>query len=304
MVMAEAPGTTRTNWGRWGDDDERGALNLITPETVLEAVRSVRTGKVYSLALPIQREGVPILDYRGAPQRLTLMNQADPGMFSAFGAPPDVGANEDVLVMASHSITHMDALCHVFAGGHLYNGHPADSFRTHTGAPVCGIDKVGAVAGRAVVLDLPGHFGVEWLEHGYTITGDDLEACAARQGVEVRPGDILLVRTGYVDFFATLAGATPPFQQAGIGYDAVEFVADHDVAVVGSDNSAVEVIPFDRGVFLGIHIELLVKLGVHLIEHLRLTELALDGVGECLFVAGPLRITGGTGSPVNPVAIA
>lgn len=302
--MATAPEGDRSNWGRWGTDDERGALNLIDAAAVLGAARTVRAGKVYSLALPIQREGVPILDYRGAPQRLTLMNQADPGMFSAFGAPPDVGANEDVLIMASHSITHIDALCHVFAGGHLYNGHPADSFRTHTGAPVCGIEKVGAIVGRAVVLDLPGYFGVDWLEHGYTITATDLEGCARHQGVEVRAGDILLIRTGYVEFFATLEGAPAPFAQAGIGYDAVDFVADHDVAVVGADNSAVEVIPFDRGVFLGVHIELLVKLGVHLVEHLRLGHLAADGVGECLFVAAPLPVKGATGSPLNPVAIA
>lgn len=302
--MATAGEGTRSNWGRWGVHDERGALNLISSEAVVDAARTVRTGRVYSLALPIQREGVPILDYRGAPQRLTLMNQADPGMFSAFGAPPDVGANEDVLIMASHTITHIDALCHVHAGGHLYNGHPADSFRTHTGAQFCGIDRVGAIAARAVMLDLPGHFGVDWLDQGYTITGADLDECARRQGVEVRPGDALLIRTGYVDYYATLDGSPAPFAQAGIGFDAVDFVADHDVAVVGADNSAVEVIPFDRGVFLGVHIELLVKLGVHLIEHLRLAELAADRVYECLFVAAPLPVKGATGSPLNPVAIA
>ncbi|MER3453427.1 MAG: cyclase family protein, partial [Acidimicrobiia bacterium] len=169
--MATTSEGARTNWGRWGERDERGALNLLTPEAVLAGVRSVRRGKVYGLSLPIQQQGVPILEYRGAPRRLTLMNQADPGMFAAFGAPADVGANEDMLIMASHSITHMDALCHVFAGGYIYNAHPADSFRTHTGAPVCGIDKVGAVAGRGVLLDLPRHFGVDWLELGYTITG-------------------------------------------------------------------------------------------------------------------------------------
>lgn len=302
--MARGRENHRTNWGRWGPDDERGALNLIDAATVLGATRTVRAGKVYSLALPIQRDGVPIIEYRGAPQRLTLMNQGDPGMFSAFGAPPDVGANEDVLIMASHSITHMDALCHVFAGGHLYNGHRAESFRTHTGALVCGIDKVGAVVGRAVVLDLPGYFGVDWLDHGYTITAADLDGCARRQEVEVQAGDVLLIRTGYAEFFATLEGRPAPFAQAGIGLDAVEFIADHDVAVVGADNSAVEVIPFDRGRFLGVHIELLVNLGVHLIEHLRLRDLAADRVRACLFVAAPLPVKGATGSPVNPIAIA
>src|SRR5271156_5669298 len=142
---------TPTNWGRWGKDDERGTLNLLTPETTMAALKACRTGVVYSLGLPIQRQGSgPIFDYRGAPQRLTLMNQADPGQFAPFGAPTDVGANEDVLVLASHTLTHMDALSHVFAAGTLYNGFPVDAVRTNAGSPKCGIDKVGGVVGRAV----------------------------------------------------------------------------------------------------------------------------------------------------------
>jgi kynurenine formamidase len=292
-----------TNWGRWGTDDERGTLNLLTPEVVLAATKVCRTGKMYHLGLPVQREGMPIIDYRGAPQRLTLMNQADPGMFTSYGATPDVGANEDVLVMASHTITHMDALCHVFAAGTVYNGFPADAFRTHTGAPHCGIDKVLGIAGRAILLDLPRHAGVDWLEPGHIIGSDELAACAAAQGIEPRAGDILLIRTGYLDQFFALAGAEAPAGQPGIGLGAVEFIRDHDFAAVGSDNSAVEVIPFDENKFLGVHIELLIKLGVPLIEHLRLSELAADGTHESLLIVGPLLVTGATGSPVNPIAI-
>ena len=299
-VSAEQKGA---NWGRWGEDDERGTLNLLTPEVVLAATRVCRTGKVYHLGLPVQREGMPILDYRGAPQRLTLMNQADPGMFTVYGAPPDVGTNEDVLVMASHTITHMDALCHVFAGGTIYNGFGADSFRTNSGAPHCGIDKVRGIAGRAVLLDLPRKAGVGWLEPGQVITGQDLADCAAAQDVHVRRGDILLVRTGYLDYFFSLGGAQAPFAQPGIGLSAVEYIRDNDIAAVGADNAAVEVIPFDDNRFLAVHIELLVRLGVPLIEHLQLSELAADGVKESLLVVAPLLVTGATGSPVNPIAI-
>ena len=299
-VSAEQKGA---NWGRWGHEDERGTLNLLTPEVVLAATRVCRTGKVYHLGLPVQREGMPILDYRGAPQRLTLMNQADPGMFTMYGAPADVGVNEDILVMASHTITHMDALCHVYAGGAIYNGFPADSFRTNSGAPHCGIDKVRGIAGRAVLLDLPRKAGADWLEPGQVITGDDLDACAGDQGVEVRAGDILLVRTGYLDYFFSLNGAPPPFAQPGIGLSAVDYVRDNDIAAVGADNAAVEVIPFDDNRFLGVHMELLLRLGVPLIEHLQLRDLAADGVSEALLIVAPLLVTGATGSPVNPVAI-
>jgi kynurenine formamidase len=91
--------------------------------------------------------------------------------------------------------------------------------------------------------------------------------------------------------------------QAGLGFDAVDFIRDHDISVVGSDNSAIEPVPFDRGIFLGVHIELLIKLGVHLLEHVNLVGLSADQVTECLFVVAPLPVTGASGSPINPIAI-
>ncbi len=288
------------NWGRWGADDERGTLNLITPDAVLAATRVCTTGKVYSLALPIQREGVPIFDYRGAPQRLTLSNASDGDRYADFGAPSGLGANEDVLVLASHSITHMDALCHVFAGGEMYNGFPATSFTANGGASRLDVTRTGSFAGRGVMLDLPRHQGVGWLAPGQVIDADQLEACRAAQGVELRSGDILVVRTGWLDLFATgQAGDAQP----GLGKDAVSFIDDHDIAAVGADNAAVECIPFDGNEFLAVHIELLVKRGVTLLEHLALRELAADGCTEFLLVVGGLTVTGAAGSPINPIAI-
>ncbi|MFM8304823.1 MAG: cyclase family protein [Actinomycetota bacterium] len=293
------------NWGRWGDDDERGALNLITPAAVLGAAQVCRTGKVYNLGLPVARAGTPVLPHRGVPQRLTLTSQTDAGMHAAYGANPGVGANEDVLVIAAHNGTHMDALCHVFADETFYNGRSAHGFTSHDGAPFCGIEKTGGFAGRAVLLDVARTKGVDWLEPGYNVTADDLEEARVAAGVTLGSGDILLVRTGWLDLFAdaTARFEEPPFLQPGLGATTVEYVADHDLAVVGADNAAVEVIPFD-GEFLSLHIELLVKRGITLLEHLVLTPLAQDGVTECLLVVAPLLVTGGTGSPVNPIAIA
>ena len=104
-------------------------------------------------------------------------------MYEIYGAPDGLGANEDVLVIASHNGTHMDALSHVFSDGKLYNGFPSSSFASHTGADRCGIEKSGGFATGAVVLDLAKHFGVPWLEPGHPITGDELEACRAAQGL-------------------------------------------------------------------------------------------------------------------------
>ena len=288
------------NWGRWGTDDERGTLNLLTPERVLAATQACKTGKVYSLSLPIQPHGVPIFDHRGAPRRYSLTSASDPDQFPGMGAAPGVGANEDMLVFASHSITHMDALSHIYTEDGIYNGFPRDEFSTQGGAPHCDIRATGTFAGRGILLDLARHQGVDWLEPGQVIDRAQLEACADAQGTEVRAGDILLVRTGWLDLFAA---GTEDFRQPGLGVDAVSFVDDHEIAAVGADNGAIECIPFDGNVFLAVHIELLVKRGVTLLEHLRLSELAADGCHEFLFSVGALPVTGAAGSPVNPVAI-
>jgi kynurenine formamidase len=291
---------TGRNWGRWGDDDERGTLNLLTPEAVLAATQVCRTGKVYSLALPVQREGVPIFDYRGAPQRLSLTSNTDNDRYEEFGAPEGLGSNEDVLVLASHSITHMDALSHVFAEGKMYNNFGAEEFTTAKGAQHLDVAQTASFAGRGVLLDLPRHQGVDWLEPGQVIDAAQLEACRDAQGIELRSGDILLVRTGWLDRFATGAEG---FAQPGLGKDAVSFVDDHDISVVGADNAAIECIPFDDGEFLSVHIELLVNRGVTLLEHLFLSELAADGCHEFLLAVGGLKVTGAAGSPINPIAI-
>jgi len=297
---------SRSNWGRWGADDERGALNLLTDDAVRRGVASVRRGKVYGLGLPIDEHSAPVLPGRGEPRRLTLTCDSDDERYQSLGAPPGVGGNQDVLLLASHHGTHLDALSHVFAGHEMYNGHRSSTFKAFSGAARLGVEKLGVFAGRAVLLDVAGHLGLPWLPPGHVVTRAELEACAAAAGVEVRAGDILLVRTGWLDWWrqADATERATAGGQPGIGLDAVTFIRDHDIAAVGADNSAVEVMPWDGGTFLAVHIELLVQLGVPLLEHLDLSELAADGVAECLLCVSPLPVTGAAGSPVNPVAIA
>lgn len=292
----------RASGGRYGPDDERGALNLITADRVLEAAGRCRTGKVYSLAIPIGRRATPKVAGRPDPQRLTLTGPGDEAHFERFGAPAGVGSNEDVLVLPSHAGTHLDALSHVYADGAIYNGFAAATFTPRSGASRCGIERTGTIAARAVLLDLAGHLGVEHLEPGHVVTSDELEACRAAQGSELVGGDAVLVRTGFLE--ANLGpGRLADYPQPGLGLDAVAFVDAHDVSVVGADNAAVEVLPFDEARYLGVHIELLVRRGVPLVEHLWLAELAADRCYESLLVIGALPVAGATGSPVNPVAI-
>ncbi|MCI0769205.1 MAG: cyclase family protein [Chloroflexi bacterium] len=289
------------NWGRWGAEDERGALNLLTPDVVKAASGAIKTGKVYSLSLPIQREGIPLVGYRSAPLRLTMLNTSDKAMFEAYGAK-GTGANEDYYAMPSHTATHMDALCHVYHDDTIYNGFPADSAKTHTGAERCGIEKARHIVGRAVLLDMAAYLRVERVEPPRIFTGADLLGCADSQGVEIRSGDILLIRTGWLQTFFE-----DPERwnqgQPGIGKDACKLIAERDIAAVGADNIAVEAIPFDDNEFLAVHILLLRNLGVPLLELLTLDEMAADKAYESLLVVAPLMVTGGMGSPINPIAI-
>ncbi|QMU21004.1 cyclase family protein [Gordonia rubripertincta] len=293
--------TRKSNWGRWGEADELGALNLLTPERVLTALRLPKTGKTYSLSIPIQRSGVPNLEYRGIPQRLTLTNHQDEAMARAAGGAPGVGANEDQLVMPSHTSTHMDALCHVYADNKIYNGYPADQVTPYSGAAKCSIDKVGGIAGRGVLIDVAAAKGVDLLEPGYVITVADLQAALDAQGVDLQTGDLVLIRTGWLEDYLANQGEMMP--QPGIGLEAAAFLAEKDVALVGSDNAAIEPIPFDQNVYLGGHIILLVEHGIYLVENMNLAELAADKCYEFLLTIGALKITGGTASPVTPVAI-
>ncbi|HQV58390.1 MAG TPA: cyclase family protein [Ilumatobacteraceae bacterium] len=298
------------NWGRWGDDDERGALNLLTPDVIKAAAASITTGKVYSLGIPIQGHGVPLMDYRGTPMRLTLQDGTDDGIYAVYGCHEGTGAHEDVLVMASHTTSHMDALVHVYGDYKHYNDVDFNTMTALGGAKKLGIDKVGGLASRGVLLDMVRYFaddngGNDWVTLGRNITGADLEGAAKAQGVEVRAGDIVMIRTGYLQFWwDNMAKGTPqPFEQAGIGLDAAAWLADKDVVAVASDNAAVEVIPFENNDFITVHKELLVKAGIYLLEFINLVEPAADENYEGIFAVGPLKVTGATGSPVNPIFI-
>ncbi|GAB2825810.1 cyclase family protein [Streptomyces chlorus] len=293
--------TRKTNWGRWGDSDERGTLNLLTPELVLAALRLPKTGKTYSLSIPIQRSGVPNLEYRGTPQRLTLTNHDDEAMARANGGAPGVGANEDQLILPSHTSTHLDALCHAYADDKIYNGYPADQMTPYSGAAKCSIDKVGGIVGRGVLVDVAASKGVDRLEPGYVITPADLQEALDQQEVALQPGDLVLIRTGWLEAF--MAGRVDIMPQPGIGLEAAAFLAEKDPAIIGSDNSAIESIPFDQHVYLGGHIILLVEHGIHLLENMNLAELAADRCFDFLLSIGALKITGATASPVTPVAI-
>ena len=284
-----------SNWGRWGDDDEKGTLNLIDDAAVQRGVDSVRTRQRLTLGIPLDDKGPQLGFVKGRVNPLRTM--------IAINEP----WNDDVVTMALQAGTHWDALAHMSHEGSLYNGFPADTVTAH-GASRCGIDKVGSIVSRGILLDVARAKGVDRLEGGAVVTGEDLDAAAELAKVTPAPGDVVLIRTGQIQVFH--AGDRPryPFPSAGPGMSAAEWTHAHDVAAVATDTFAFEVYPGeDPEVLFPVHLIDLVDLGLLQGQNWDLEALgaacADDGDYTFLLDATPQPFTGGLGSPVNPVVI-
>ena len=285
--MSERPG----NWGKWGDEDQRGTLNYITPEVTAAAAKLARTGRVYPLSIPLRAEA-PIWPGRHQNWHVAMHRNTQ---------GPGPGGAEDIIMIHTHGTTHMDALCHVFRDGTLYNGWNAAEHVTSRGATRNSIDNVGAIVTRGVLLDVAAHRGVPHLPAGEVITPDELEAVAKAEGVEIRSGDALLIRTGWLATWERDADAFNR-SQPGPSIEAARWAGRKEMAVIAADNSAVEAFPVADG--LPVHQEFLRDQGGYLMELLDLDALARDRVYESMFVVAPLRLWRGLGSPITPVAIA
>lgn len=295
-----------SNRGRWGDDDERGTLNLLTPEAVQRGLRAARQGKVFSLAIPFDEDGpqTGAIPGRDNPVREMLM------VNTAFtGDPTDFCTSDDKVAMGVQAATHWDALAHVSYEGRLYNDVPADTVGP-TGATRLGIDRFGPVVGRGVLADVARAHGVDHFDGAHAITGDDLDAAVALAGgdLTVEPGDILLVRTGQMHWLREGDRDRFGHPTPGLSTQSVEWLRDHDVAAVATDTLAFEVFPGeDPAVLLPVHLLHLVDMGLVQGQLWALDELAADCAadGQCdfLLTATPLPLTRALGGPVAPTAV-
>jgi len=283
-------------WGRWGPDDEAGALNLIGPDEVRAAAALVRSGRVVRLGLELGPATV-VPPHRKRVERLMSRDGGD----YAAGArrPGGFQFAEEVWSFAAHSGTHIDALSHAWYDDHLYNGFPGTGTRTTTGARRCGAEKLRPIVTRGLLLDIAPGTALP----ANTVVGEaDLQAAAGRAELTLRPGDVVLVRTGWMSSTGTDA-AVYNDHEPGIDVDAARWLAESDVAAVGADNYAVEVQPAPNGETFPVHQLLLRDCGIPLIENVVLDELAATGVTEFCYIAAPLPLVGGTAGPVCPLAI-
>jgi kynurenine formamidase len=294
------------NWDRWGADDERGALNYITPQHRVAAAATVTLGTTVSLGNDITTQPTPETP---SPAHHHMLASGD-----ALGASgvPGYEATQDYVGTAVHGlgITHIDALCHMFVRGEMYGGRPASMVRS-TGALANTImSAAGGIVGRGVLLDIPAARGVSYLEPTESITVDDLLAAEEAQGVTVGEGDLLVVSTGRDARCAAIGGRLDPFGGglAGLHPRTLPWLHERRVALLGGDGIS-DHMPFTSVADwpFPIHQVGIVGIGLHLIDNMRLDGLAATcaGAGRWAFqlAVAPMRVPGGTGSPVNPIAL-
>jgi kynurenine formamidase len=292
------------NWGRWGDDDEIGTLNLITDDVVKAAAKEIKRGKRLPLGIPMDEHGPQTGAIPGRDNPTHEMIMVDTPL---TGDPSDFTTSDDKLAMGVQSATHWDALAHVSYEGKLYNGVPS-SVITDTGAPRMGIDKIRTIVSRGVLLDVPGAKGVDRLDGGYPLTGDDLDAASDFGKVKVKPGDIVLLRTGQMRWFLEGDRDRYGVPAAGPSLQTVQWFRDHDVAAVATDNITFEVYPPEReDAMLPVHLLHLVDMGMTQGQNWNLEDLAADcaddGRYSFFLDASPLPLTHAVGSPVNPIVV-
>lgn len=298
-------GKELSNWGRWGDDDEVGTLNFITPEKLVSAARLVTSGKTFDLGM----EFGPAGPFRGKglrtnPQHIMTLLPSDVEAVT----PDGMIASDDMIILPLQAATQWDSLAHVGYGGRFYNDAPSGSVNSFRGATRNSFSKANdKLISRGVLLDIARLKGVDELEIGYEITAADLEEAEERQGVRVESGDILCIRTGAYRQY--LQGEIDKFMgdEAGPGLDTCRWLHDREVAAIALDNHACEVRPSPLGLTNPFHEVVLRDLGLMIGEMFNFEELAADsaedGVWEFLLSATGLKITGSVSSAVTPIAL-
>lgn len=313
MHIGELLKNSPRNWGKWGDDDEVGALNYLDTAEVLRGATAIRSGKTFTLAIPMANPaGDPLWPGRQPASRYNVLDRGD---FAAGAGPAIPGGNEyadDIMVIYNQGSSQVDALGHVWYDNELYNGYPAETTaHTLTKASILPIAERGIV-GRGVLIDMARHRGKPSLAKGETFTHEDLLAAAEAQGVEISPRSILVIRTGFIGSFWRDGAAEfyRDFNEPGLVYspELVEWFQRMEIPALVTDTIANEVtVDPNTGISLPLHSALMRNLGVTFSEIMSLDGLAedcaADGQWEFLYVAAPLKVFGGTGSPVNPVVI-
>ena len=299
--------TSLSNWGRWGKNDQKGCLNLITPDKTRQAAGLIKSGLTVSCARPITTEMAPDITYQV--QRFMVDSGEGRNTDTEERRLIRRGAAEFIgMVFHGQTITHIDALSHYSWNAQLYNGQSANLITSREGAQTHSIELAeNGIVTRGVLLDIPRAHGVEWLEPDRPVMPDDLEEAAALQGVNVSEGDILLVRTGNYKKRLTEGAQINGDPATACQVACTPWFKDKGIAMLGTDTSN-DIRPshYDK-ITAPLHTVCLVTLGLWLIDNANLEDLAImcnkTGQYEFMLSLAPLRLHNVTGSPVNPIAM-
>lgn len=310
-LQQEAP----SNWGRWGDDDEIGALNYLDEAQAKRGAAAVRSGRRYMLQVPMTHGDGPVFPGRIPTQHFMAADESAYSSRKAEPMPGGIKASDDVVFMFLQGTTHTDALAHAWYGDQVYGGVSADStVHGHAHADVGALGERGIV-GRGVLLDVGRHLGAgDRLAPDTCVHLDDLEATAEAQNVVIEKRDILILRTGSIARFydEDPDHAWNAMNEPGLCYslDLLNWLHEMEIPAIAADNIAVERVMQDidgETVAIPLHGAMMRDLGIVITEIAWLEDLAddsaADGQYTFLYVAAPLKMEGGTGSPVNPMAI-
>jgi len=304
IVAAPAPGRAQS-WqmppdnarcpSKWGTDDQRGSGNLMKPATVLRAAKLIRTGEVFELGALLSPN--PKEAFINAGRVFNIYTKPSPPI------PNARQVNEELVVTELGQIgTQFDAFAHQMWGDSFYNCFKLGDIGTRSGFKKLGVEHVGALMTRGVLIDVAGLKGVDMLPTSYVITPEDLRAALAKAGQTLEPGDAVIIRTGW----SKLMGQDNQrygTANAGIGIAAAQWLLTQDPMLIAADNCCVEVRPSEQPHSLPVHAMMLIQHGIYLAENLELEALAAAHANEFAFIVQPLKIKGATGSAIAPIAV-
>lgn len=280
---------------KWGAGDQRGSGNMMKPETVLRAAKLIKSGEVFELGAVLSPD--PKEAFINGGRVFNIYTKP------SLPAPNARQENEELVVTELGQIgTQFDAFAHQMWGDSFYNCFKLGEIGTRSGFKKLGVENVGSLMTRGVLIDVAGLKGVDMLPNSYLITADDLQQALAKTNQKIEPGDAVLIRTGWSKLMGKenqRYGSVPP----GIGISAAQWLITQNPMMIAADNCCVEVRPSEPGYSLPVHAMMLIQHGIYLLENLKLDELATARAYEFAFIVEPLKIKGGTGSAVAPVAI-
>ena len=280
---------------KWGADDQRGAANMMKPATVLEAIRLIKTGEVFELGAILSPD--PKESFINAGRQFNIYTKANRPI------PNARQINEELVVTELGQIgTQIDAFAHQMWGDSFYNCLKLGDIGTTRGFKKLGVEHIGSLITRGVLIDVAALKGLDLLPDSYRITPDDLQQALAKSNQKLQPGDTVIIRTGWSKLMGKeneRYGSRNP----GIGIAAGQWLISQNPIMIAADTCCVEVRPSEPGHSLPIHAMMLIQNGIYLLENLELEQLAAAGAPEFAFIVQPLKIKGATGSAVAPIAI-